>query len=631
MPEFRSWLGRANNITKKKFKEVAFCKLCNTTIAAHRSDIRRHSKTDKHIRNSKAITNNKKVTDIVQSQKPDDLVRRAEIKLVALLATENLPFLLMDKLGEALPNIFPDSVIAKKISVHRTKATNILKNILGPHYLSNLKEILSEPERFYSIIVDETTDVSTTKQCAIVVVFCDNGLNIKTRFFQTIELKESDANSIYNCIIETFEKNNLSLNNLVGFSSDTTNVMFGEYHSLVTLLKNRFPYIACIKCSCHLIHLSTSQACLKLPRSTEDLLRNIGAYFSRSAKRQEALKEFQIFFQTDIHKILLPSTTRWLSLKSCIDRVLEQFQALKHYFISIAASDRSKTVDDMLNTMNNTFTRIYLEFMSYVLGLTNDFNLMFQKESPLLYKLKPEVKKLVNHLCSNYMNVKYVKSNDMLVADHRDPRHFVSLKKVYVGVEAQQSIFDVEAADSIKEDFFKSCLGFYVELVTQIKNRFTFNDELFNVLSIVDPKVAQSGEVTTLLPVVKRFPILNEYIASQELDNEWKDHSLLDFEELGLDKNLSVEKYWQKVFELKNCVGDLRFGNLKIVIQLLLVLPYSNASVERVFSSIKNIKTDHRNRLKTDTLNALLLTSEGVENIVTYEPSQNIIKTRVWP
>lgn len=100
----------------------------------------------------------------------------------------------------------------------------------------------------------------------------------------------------------------------VGFSC---NVMAGSLHSVFTNLKNSIPNIACIKCSCHMIHLSASKACIKLPLSIEDVLRNIGSHFSRSHNRQVKYKEFQNSFEVEIHQILSPCTTRWLSLKAC--------------------------------------------------------------------------------------------------------------------------------------------------------------------------------------------------------------------------------------------------------------------------------------------------------------------------
>jgi hypothetical protein len=136
--------------------------------------------------------------------------------------------------------------------------------------------------------------------------------------------------------------------------------MTGIYQSIVALLRKEIPAIACVKCSYHMVHLSASN----FPRSVEGLLRSVGSHFSRSPARQQKLKEFQEFFQTDIHKVLNPDITRWLSLKACVDRVLEQFEPLKAYFRLVVLDDPSVTTDSMLVKMENQFTRIYLEFMA---------------------------------------------------------------------------------------------------------------------------------------------------------------------------------------------------------------------------------------------------------------------------
>ncbi|CAI6353168.1 unnamed protein product [Macrosiphum euphorbiae] len=145
---------------------------------------------------------------------------------------------------------------------------------------------------------------------------------------------------------------------MVGFSSDTTNAMAGKFHSVFTNLKTAIPGIACIKCSCHMIHLSASKACLKLPRSIEDLLRNVGSHLSISHSRQTKYKAFQEFFQVEIHKILAPCTTRWQSLKACVDRVLKQFSALKEYFRLVNFEDPSKTSELIYSTMENSFRTV---------------------------------------------------------------------------------------------------------------------------------------------------------------------------------------------------------------------------------------------------------------------------------
>jgi hypothetical protein len=66
------------------------------------------------------------------------------------------------------------------------------------------------------------------------------------------------------------------------------------------------------------------------------------------------------------------------------------------------------------------------------------------------------------------------------------------------------------------------------------------------------------------------------------------------------------------------------YQNLKIVIKLLLVLPFSNASVERVFSTLNLCKTAHRNTLKTETISAIMTTKHGIKSekgIIAFNPS----------
>lgn len=70
--------------------------------------------------------------------------------------------------------------------------------------------------------------------------------------------------------------------------------------------------------------------------------------------------------------------------------VLEEYEPLKAYLTESVFEDPSVTTKNMLETMRNPFTKVYLEFMSYTLGLMTEFNLLFQSEKPLLYKVKPE-------------------------------------------------------------------------------------------------------------------------------------------------------------------------------------------------------------------------------------------------
>lgn len=94
--------------------------------------------------------------------------------------------------------------------------------------------------------------------------------------------------------------------------------------------------------------------------------------------RQSKLQEFHHYFQIEVHKILSPTITRWLSLKSCIDRVLEQYEVLRSFFRVEVFEDPSNVTESMLNTLDKKSTKAYLEFLAYALNILTTFNLIFQ-------------------------------------------------------------------------------------------------------------------------------------------------------------------------------------------------------------------------------------------------------------
>ena len=128
---------------------------------------------------------------------------------------------------------------------------------------------------------------SRTKQLAMCVVYFDyNKFETITSFFDAVEVTQCDAKSLYSAIKSSFESRSIPMSsNIIGFSSDTCNVMFGERLSVMSLMKEVCNNIVFVKCSCHMIHLYVSHACLKLSTTLENLCRNIFNYFSRSSLR----------------------------------------------------------------------------------------------------------------------------------------------------------------------------------------------------------------------------------------------------------------------------------------------------------------------------------------------------------
>ena len=119
-----------------------------------------------------------------------------------------------------------------------------------------------------------------------------------------VAVEQSTAAGLYEAIKSSLEEKKIPIKNIIGCSSDTTNAMFGEHQSVVSLLKKDAPYVFSVKCSCHVIHLCASHACLKMSTTLEDLCRNIYSHFSRSSLRQKEFHQFKEFVEAESLKLL---------------------------------------------------------------------------------------------------------------------------------------------------------------------------------------------------------------------------------------------------------------------------------------------------------------------------------------
>ena len=155
---------------------------------------------------------------------------------------------------------------------------SIITNVMAPHFHLELVSKLKSDH--FSLIIDETTDISTTKELALVTrQYNKQEKIVKCYLYELVEVPEGNAEAIFQAICKVLEKDNIPLINVIGFAADTTNVMFGWNNSVVSRFQQAVPNIFIFRCICHSAHLCASHACEKLPHTPED-------YFSHSAKRQ---------------------------------------------------------------------------------------------------------------------------------------------------------------------------------------------------------------------------------------------------------------------------------------------------------------------------------------------------------
>ncbi|KAH0559203.1 hypothetical protein KQX54_002153 [Cotesia glomerata] len=149
--KFKDW------IRKSSIKpNAAYCKICLTDIVCYNKNcLSRHYKSSKHISNMETIENKasqQKIDNLIQDLPLNKQIKRAELILAATVAVKCLSFSLMDTLIPIISKIFPDSKIAKQLSLKRTKTTAVIHS-LSTVLLEDLNEKLMKPGSFFFLLL----------------------------------------------------------------------------------------------------------------------------------------------------------------------------------------------------------------------------------------------------------------------------------------------------------------------------------------------------------------------------------------------------------------------------------------------------------------------------------------------
>ena len=83
-------------------------------------------------------------------------------------------------------------------------------------------------------------------------------------------------------------------------------------------------------------------------------------------------------------------------------------------------------------------------------------------------------------------------------------------------------------------------------------------------------------------------------------------------------KKVKCHQIWKKVFENSDLKKECE--NVLHVIKILLIIPFTNAKVEWLFSGMNRVKTIERNRLGRDCLDLYLRDGEEGPDIEEFDP-----------
>ncbi|CAG5029609.1 unnamed protein product [Parnassius apollo] len=528
-----------------------------------------HSSRQKHTKAMSAIPSKTKQRNIMSAfvtkgvMSKNKVVTATEIKLAGFLVEHNIAFQTADHMSDLINGILEDFGVEHKIAMKRTKATAVITEVIGESEKSSLDKKL-KTEKF-SVMPDESTDVSTHKASCIIVRYYDVEENkIVSKFWDLCKIFSSDDE-------KTAEE-------------DGCNVMMGGNNSVASRLKKNLPGMFVMKCVCHSAHLCASESCKQLPRRCEDLAREIYSFFKNSSKRQFRLQQFQEFVSASPHKILHPSQTRWLSLVVVVDRLLEQWDALKLFFTDCWLNERLVSTELIFNSLNDPFMQLYYLFLSWILPKFTNFNKLFQSEKVVITCLNEKVREMYKDILLCILDRDYVNKTELSTIDIERQEKWLKDDQIYLGIRVMNKITQPEFRRQIPatKEFFHRCRHFLVTSAKEIKKRYNLDDPILSKIDCIEPTNAVAcnyrNKVPTLQPLLILVPRIvkpDDIQMMQAIDDEWRSFpNILD----KIDLSLNTDEFWGIIKK--------QFENYKTLTQFtlnLLCLPHSSADCERAF------------------------------------------------
>ena len=270
-----------------------------------------------------------------------------------MLVQHNIPIALANEMTPLFRDVFLDSEIAKRYASRHTKTTCLINGALAPHYQQELVAYMKENP--YALAIDGSSDNSIEMNPLTVRIFDQVSGTVCTRFLDMCMSSEANAEAIFSKMEAALAKHGISWDNCVGISLDNTSAwvaitlsrlefsmqtqQFTLWDVLVTLfitllgklivhlkrysLSNVYKFIYII-----ILYVKVSKF------NVEEMVIDLYYWFDKSTKRKANLQRYCVFCDTNYRDIIKHVSTRWLSLEKAINCTLQQYKALRSYYIS---------------------------------------------------------------------------------------------------------------------------------------------------------------------------------------------------------------------------------------------------------------------------------------------------------
>lgn len=199
---------------------------------------------------------------------------------------------------------------------------------------------------FFSLMVDETTDVSNREQVVLVLRHVDTELNVHEDFIGLHMVPGIEANTITNVIKDTLLRMKLNIQNCRGQCYDGAANMSGSKTGVAKNILNEEPRALYTHCYCHTLNLRLNDTVRNnnILRDTFDTVHEISKLIKFSPKRDTVFEELKQEISPDTPGFRVLCPTRWTVRAATLKSVLDNYSVLQRLWDAVYESTRGTEI-----------------------------------------------------------------------------------------------------------------------------------------------------------------------------------------------------------------------------------------------------------------------------------------------
>lgn len=521
---------------------------------------------------------------------------------------------------------------------------NEILNIMSDVVLESIsKDVKKSPG--YSIIVDETSDISRVEQVAICLRYIIEG-ETKESFIGFYDTPSTEGEVLCKLVKDVLEKLKLKLDDIVGLCFDGAANMSGIHKGLATRMKQCSPLSIYVHCYGHLLNLAIQDTMTNIEplRNALGIIQSLYNFIEASPKRHAIFENIAID-KKQTRTLKSQSLTRWSCRYEAVKSVIEQLPDIVKTLLHLANDQDPKTYTDgtaLLKAISDFDFLVGLVILKLILSNTNGLNKYLQGKTVDVITARKTASATLETLanCRNEDNFetvwvmvemlgqriqKVIENTPFSFKEARAPR------KKMVPHRLQALV-----GDSTRE--------VPLNLSAKVGHRIsTFYPSLDRVIAVIESRFA--GNDQDILCALGHVILDRDMPIQDEFYQVVSSHYSLDLDILKAEKqiylNFVKNRTHQQETTASGIVQNLYQNDLHGVLpvfnrvaSILAAIPVSSCSAERSFSSLRRMKTYLRSTMDQTRLNSLALlnierkytnktVSENIDNII------NIFGTKI--